>query len=120
MGGDQVYPTPSRTAYQERLVTPYETAFPASACTVEAPRPSVFAVPGNHDWYDGLISFSRQFCTPRSIGGWGTEQRGTYFPIRSPPRLGVLALGTPAAAGIAQPRIRHLPPLFRVGTPKAR
>jgi hypothetical protein len=34
------------------------TAFEGS----EEPHPEVFAVPGNHDWYDNLVSFTRLFC----------------------------------------------------------
>jgi len=113
MGGDQVYPTPSRSAYQERLVAPYETAFPAGACTSEEHRPSVFAVPGNHDWYDGLISFSRQFCTPRSIGGWRTEQRRSYFAIRLPHRWWLLALDIQLEADIDQPQIDYFRRILR-------
>lgn len=107
MGGDQVYPTPSREAYHRRLVTPYETAFPKRECGGEAERPRVFAVPGNHDWYDGLVSFSRQFCTPRSIGGWHTEQKRSYFAIRLPHRWWLIGLDIQLEADIDQPQIEY-------------
>ena len=48
-GGDQVYPVPSKQKYMERLVTPYHLAL---GYTTE-PHPQVFAIPGNHDWFDG-------------------------------------------------------------------
>ena len=68
MGGDQVYPFPTRTAYRERFAMPYSTALPP------APdgnwRRLLFVLPGNHDWYDGLSSFDtcsarRASATPR-------------------------------------------------------
>lgn len=80
MGGDEVYPLASRDNYQEKLVGPYETAHPHS----EPPHPVILAVPGNHDWYDGLISFTRLFCQERWIGGWKTMQRRSYFAAKLP------------------------------------
>lgn len=81
-GGDQVYPTPSRDAYERRLVAPYAAALARSA----APHPTVFAVPGNHDWYDSLVSFTRLFCTTRDrwFGGWLTRQTRSYFALKLP------------------------------------
>jgi hypothetical protein len=83
-GGDQVYPTPSREAYQRRLVVPYETAF-GDAHPTDAPH--VFAIPGNHDWYDGLGAFSRLFCSAiggRWFAGWATRQNRSYFALKLP------------------------------------
>ena len=83
-GGDLVYPTPSREEYQQRLVGPFETAF-GDARPVEAPH--VFAIPGNHDWYDGLGAFSRLFCSAiggRWFAGWATRQSRSYFALRLP------------------------------------
>jgi hypothetical protein len=82
MGGDQVYPTAGRDAYQERTVGPYKCALGESS----PPHPELFAVPGNHDWYDGLVSFSRLFCQGRWLGGWQTRQRRSYFALRLPHR----------------------------------
>ncbi|MEY2513903.1 MAG: hypothetical protein QOJ89_1261, partial [bacterium] len=39
---------------------------------------------GNHDWYDGLVSFLRLFCTTGWIGGWRTRQRRSYFALKLP------------------------------------
>ena len=72
-GGDEVYPTPSREEYQRRLVAPYAAAFGDDA---PAERPHVYAVPGNHDWYDGLSAFTRLFCSDiggRRFAGWWTR-----------------------------------------------
>lgn len=78
-GGDEVYPMASRREYMDRLVAPYRTALKNAA-----PTPHVYAIPGNHDWYDSLVSFSRLFMAGRHIGGWQTRQRRSYFAIRLP------------------------------------
>ncbi len=89
MGGDQVYPYPSRKDYRERFVFPYTTALPAH--TDGGWRRMLFALPGNHDWYDGLSSFDNTFCKARfgrtgdnRIGGWLCPQHRSYFAIRLP------------------------------------
>jgi hypothetical protein len=80
MGGDQVYPTADYPTYRDRLIGPYRAARPA-----EGDRPAdLFAIPGNHDWYDGLTSFIRVFCQQSRIGGWRTRQDRSYFAIRLP------------------------------------
>ncbi|MCR6653446.1 MAG: hypothetical protein NVV73_18980 [Cellvibrionaceae bacterium] len=82
-GGDQVYPTASAKAYQQRLVDPY-----SCARYFQNPPRDVLALPGNHDWYDGLTSFLRLFCQAqenrRWLGAWGTLQRRSYFAIKLP------------------------------------
>jgi len=88
-GGDQVYPDPSSTSYQERTIHPY--------CKARESFPSfqaeLFALPGNHDWYDGLAEFTNLFCRARSssykeedrkIANWVTNQRRSYFAIKLP------------------------------------
>lgn len=80
LGGDQVYPTASREEYNDRFVGPYQAALPF----VETDHPHLFAVPGNHDWYDGLTAFTRLFLQGRWIGGWETQQSRSYFAIRLP------------------------------------
>ncbi len=78
-GGDEVYPTASVDEYQARTVVPYEDAL-----NRRRQRPHLFAVPGNHDWYDGLVSFTRLFCQGRRSHGWRTRQRRSYFALRLP------------------------------------
>ena len=82
MGGDQVYPDASRDDYHRRLQQPYESAFPRT----ESPgseHPSVFLIPGNHDWYDGLTLFLAKFCRGRDthLGSWVARQSRSYFAI---------------------------------------
>jgi hypothetical protein len=57
-------------------------ALPCVQPASEAPH--LFAVPGNHDWYDGLTSFTRQFCLGRWIGAWKTQQARSYFVLELP------------------------------------
>ena len=83
-GGDEVYPAPSREEYQRRLVEPYQQALGDAAL---AERPHVFAIPGNHDWYDGLSAFTRLFCSDvggRGFAGWWTRQTRSYFALKLP------------------------------------
>lgn len=80
MGGDQVYPYPSRAAYERRTVSPYREAFVA-----RVQRPDVFAIPGNHDWLDSLIAFSRLYCRPKpGFAGCPTRQTRSYFALALP------------------------------------
>ncbi len=79
-GGDEVYPSANRKQYKQRTVEPYRTALRYS----QAPHPDVFAIPGNHDWYDSLVSFSRLFCARRWFNGWRTPQQRSYFALKLP------------------------------------
>lgn len=82
LGGDQVYPTASHDEYEHRFIGPYRAAFP---WRTEGQRPAdLFLIPGNHDWYDGLTSFTRLFTQGRWVGGWKTRQRRSYFALRLP------------------------------------
>lgn len=88
MGGDQVYPFPTRKDYRERMAFPYETALPAAEDG--SWRRLLYVIPGNHDWYDGLNSFDYMFCKARfgqeenRLGGWLFPQHRSYFAIRLP------------------------------------
>lgn len=88
MGGDQCYPQGTQQEYERRLVDPYDRAF-----ATEEPRRKLFAIPGNHDWYDGLSAFSSVFTSARDrisggvgrkIGGWRCYQHRSYFAIKLP------------------------------------
>src|SRR5688500_8226804 len=59
LGGDAVYPVASAKAYGERLNEVLRTAGRLAGMPV---GPPVIALPGNHDWYDGLAAFRRNFC----------------------------------------------------------
>ena len=107
LGGDEVYPTPSRQEYQRRLITPYETAF-GDAHAAEAPH--VFAIPGNHDWYDGLSAFSRLFCSSvggRWFAGWATRQCRSYFALKLPGRWWLLGSDGQLQSDLDTPQIEY-------------
>lgn len=92
-GGDEVYPIASKSFYENNLIGPYETAFPRDPQPdpQAPPAPYVFAIPGNHDWYDSLVEFSfnfmeNHFGTGRFFRGtrWQLAQRRSYFAIKLP------------------------------------
>ncbi|HWB44349.1 MAG TPA: hypothetical protein VG900_02840 [Hyphomicrobiaceae bacterium] len=88
MGGDQCYPQATREEYKKRLLQPFNWAF-----NTRDPDRKLFAIPGNHDWYDGLAAFDSLFCSSRDrlsqskgnvIGGWRCQQHRSYWAIRLP------------------------------------
>ncbi len=81
MGGDQVYPVPKGSEYEDRLLGPYRAAMPGPAGAVD-----LFAIPGSHDWYDGLINFTNIFCRGRELGALRTSQARSYFAVALPHR----------------------------------
>ncbi|MPR10968.1 hypothetical protein FS320_29345 [Microvirga tunisiensis] len=83
-GGDEVYPAASLEAYETRLILPFEHAFPKQGTGWLRSSPHVFAVPGNHDWYDSLVSFTRLFCSRGSFAGWEAPQQRSYFALKLP------------------------------------
>ena len=84
LGGDQVYPSASREAYENRFIKPFEAASYPVCPPDRLAAPHLYAIPGNHDWYDGLASFMNVFGDRRAIGGWRTVQRVSYFAIKLP------------------------------------
>jgi len=89
LGGDQVYPSATPEAYEDRFKGPFAAALPRSDPGAE---PDMYATPGNHDWYDGLVSFLRLFCAGGWIGGWRTRQRRSYFALKLPNRWWIWAI----------------------------
>lgn len=51
IASDVIYPAGDVNEYETKFYRPYER-YPGS----------IYAVPGNHDWYDGLHGFMRHFC----------------------------------------------------------
>ncbi|MET0374952.1 MAG: hypothetical protein ABW128_11950 [Rhizorhabdus sp.] len=99
MGGDQVYPTASRAEYDARLLAPFDLAYERGDGERQWPpqeNPDLYAIPGNHDWYDGLNAFFGLFCRRRIaapgvigserpgrvVGGRQTWQTRSYFALR--------------------------------------
>lgn len=52
---DVIYPAGEAADYPAKFYTPYQ----------ELPGP-IYAIPGNHDWYDRLVGFMTHFCDVRS------------------------------------------------------
>ena len=110
LGGDGVYPTANAKRYEDQLVTPYRMAFkagtakgPSPVASELAPHPHIFALPGNHDWYDSLVAFKQLFCShvfndrkfasdESGNGGWATRQRRSYFTFKLPQNWWLLAV----------------------------
>jgi hypothetical protein len=103
MGGDEVYPGPSEKAYENRLIRPFQYAWEwlwmndsnktsnnnrRSGSYIRLKnQPDVYAIPGNHDWYDSLIAFRKVFCNifqRKQIGQWQANQKRSYFAISLP------------------------------------
>ncbi len=101
LGGDQVYPTASRAEYQRRFVAPFRAAKPESP----EPRPKIFAIPGNHDWYDSLVSFTRLFVSRDRIGGWDAPQQRSYFALKLPYGWWLLGTDTQLASDLDRPQV---------------
>ena len=88
LGGDQCYPQATREDYKKKLVTPFSWAY-----DVPTAERKLFAIPGNHDWYDGLSAFDSLFCSSRDklshdkgerIGGWQCQQHRSYWAMKLP------------------------------------
>ena len=102
-GGDEVYPTASREEYDQRLVAPYETALRYSA----PPSPHVYAIPGNHDWYDSLVAFTRLFTARPWFAGWRTRQSRSYFALKLPHSWWLLGTDLQLGSDIDKPQMEY-------------
>jgi hypothetical protein len=107
MGGDEVYPTASRKNYLNRSVGPYRAALPWLADEERVPH--LYAVPGNHDWYDGLSAFLRQFVQreQRWVGAWRTQQRRSYFARKLPRSYWLWGVDIQLHADIDSPQLDY-------------
>lgn len=86
-GGDEVYPYATPKEYEDRFSGPYLAALPwtgRDSSRPEEPHPRILAIPGNHDWYDGLTGFMRLFAQGGWIGGRELEQTRSYFAVNLP------------------------------------
>jgi hypothetical protein len=95
-GGDEVYPTASKEDYDAKLLAPFAAANRQEAGVPSWPDRVLFALPGNHDWYDDLTAFAHLFCNrhPARVGsaaspgrivcGRKTRQTRSYFALKLP------------------------------------
>jgi len=115
-GGDQVYPTPSRATYEQRLVMPFHAAMGWT----EADHPHLFAIPGNHDWYDNLGSFVRLFTEKEWFCGWKLGQRRSYFALRLPHDWWLIGVDTQLGADIDATQVAYFKGIAAQMGPNAR
>lgn len=102
-GGDEVYPYPSRDGYALHTEAPYQSAFAG-----QTRRPDLFAIPGNHDWFDSLVAFSRSFCRPeRGFAGCATRQSRSYFALRLPQDWWLLGIDLQLGADLDEPQVHY-------------
>lgn len=103
-GGDQVYPLAGPKQYENHLEAPYRAALPwlPKDQTLE-----VYAIPGNHDWYDGLTAFVRFFGQDRWLGARRMRQERSYFALRLPHDWWIWGIDTQLAADIDRPQLEY-------------
>ncbi|XP_040998138.1 uncharacterized protein LOC121244175 [Juglans microcarpa x Juglans regia] len=95
IGGDLAYPNPSKYTYERRFLRPFEYA-------LQLPNnhkrdhghvgPQCFVIPGNHDWFDGLQTFTKYICEKKWLGGWYMPQKTSYFAVKLPQRWWIFGL----------------------------
>lgn len=127
-GGDQVYPTASEKDYRLKLKAPFNAANalenkgePATVFDPQTKRfrgRHVFAIPGNHDWYDDLTAFTGLFCNKapdrpgavhspgRTVCGRATAQTRSYFALKLPHDWWLCAFDAQLAGYIDAPQLR--------------
>lgn len=105
-GGDEVYPFPTMDEYENRFIIPYASACDdPSLLNKQDNRPHLYAIPGNHDWYDGLGNFIKLFCQQRTIGIWSTKQHRSYFALPLPNRYWIWATDIQLNSDIDEPQL---------------
>lgn len=110
LGGDEVYPAASARGYEHRTTGPYGAALPAPppGTVLDATtEPTMLAIPGNHDWYDGLTAWLRVFTRGASVGAWRTVQRRSYFAVRLAPGWWLLGLDSQLDEYIDEPQLDY-------------
>jgi hypothetical protein len=127
-GGDQVYPTASKEDYDTKLRAPFTAANKQENVTApdtdfdkqraEFKDRYLFALPGNHDWYDDLTAFTSIFCNKapdrtgavrspgRSICGRATSQTRSYFALKLPHDWWLCAFDAQLKGYLDAPQIR--------------
>lgn len=121
MGGDEVYPRAAPETYQKQLRDPYEWAFPDPNQRL-IKGPPVFALPGNHDWYDGLVIFLSLFCRKdhMHLGGWRTHQRRSYFAVQLTDNWWLWAIDAQLDDDVDQPQKEYFIEIAKAMPPNAK
>lgn len=115
MGGDEVYPVANKQTYANQLKQPYKWAFPDHNRKSDKGVP-IFAIPGNHDWYDGLVLFLAYFCRekPSHFGSWRSRQRRSYFAIQLTETWWIWAIDIQLAEDMDQPQADYFEQIAKV------
>ncbi len=133
IGGDTAYPVSNLQMLQLRLIAPFDYAFDKRfECSPPPPPRYLFAIPGNHDWYDSLDGFNRLFRRPGGNGqaplamkGFKANQEASYVALNLP--FGWQLWGLDAPAGdmdkrqqlfFAQHARQHPPQRLILATPE--
>lgn len=133
-GGDGVYPTANSEEYGRRLVKPYRMAFNAGRNGDEEEQksradlkkaPHVFALAGNHDWYDSLVAFQKIFCTRLFnqrifAGAWQTRQERSYFALQLPHNWWLLGIDLQLSHNIDVPQLEYFEWVIKQMKPEAK
>ncbi len=104
-GGDEVYPVADRAQYERRLVGPFETAMATSPGEVDAPH--MFAIPGNHDWYDSLVAFTRLFIGKSWLAAWRSLQTRSYFALKLPQGWWLMGVDVQLDSDLDTPQLEY-------------
>lgn len=114
-GGDAVYPVANAEAYEKRFIGPMRAMLDHTC----KDHPLLLAIPGNHDWTDGLNAWSKIMTQKGWIGGWKTAQERSYFATRLSTRWWVLGIDTHVGEYLDQGQIEFFTELaedFEPGT----
>jgi hypothetical protein len=114
IASDVIYPVGSVNDYPQKFYKPYQ----------DYPQP-IYAIPGNHDWYDGLEGFMRVFCDQQGDGSPGPWKGRFGFLAkrlwRRPERAGeeALAAGRKLRSAPAQ-QVTQPGPYWIIDSPSLR
>jgi hypothetical protein len=132
MGGDMAYPMADIDTYRERFFQVYNDALqyppqggklaskrirsvsPADGHfdettikTTATSHPLLFAIPGNHDWVDGLETYRSTILSFDHLGGWKTPQSTSYYVLALPGDWWMLCTDTGLNADIDQLQMQY-------------
>ncbi|GBG79282.1 hypothetical protein CBR_g29432 [Chara braunii] len=76
---------PSPPFYEREHIAVKKPELPPKVRSLEEyDGPRCFAIPGNHDWFDGLDIFMKYICHKSWLGGWMLPQEQSYFALKLP------------------------------------
>lgn len=119
VASDVIYPAGDVNDYLDGFYLPFQDY-----------KPPIYALPGNHDWYDGLTGFMFHFCgaeplPPEAYRAGGYSWRGRFARLLwrnpSPPRIAELVRERCKRAPAGKPWTPPQPgPYYTIDTPRLR